>query len=451
MPHIGTDHHDPAFAAYVSRWIHKHLTPLQHKPDFEQWLNTTSYNGKRKEQLREARSKYPIRPDYRKSKRINSFIKQESYPEYKYPRWINSRTDQFKAYSGPFFKAIEEQVFKHHWFIKHVPVLDRASKILGLSKAGARYIQTDFSSFEAHFTPELMEDCEMQLYEYMLQLWPEDYAFLHQVLTGTNLGRTRDGVSFKVQARRMSGEMCTSLGNGFTNLMVWGFICEQLGTSWDGFVEGDDGIFAIYDGPIPTAADYTNRGYNIKLNEYKRPELASFCGVVSVDSSNIKDPIKWLASFATSDRFHTAGHSIRLDLLRAKALSALYETPNCPIIGVVARRALNDTSGHKPRYEEDGYHQTPPKFEIPPFQPTENMRIVFSELYHISPEVQLAIEKRVWGGNYYVADLLNLTMDYTTNARNVIHLPCVNKVTWVALRFGCFAKKLFWSYCRARW
>lgn len=38
---------------------------------------------------------------------------------------INSRSDAFKAFSGPFFKAIEKVVYEMPEFIKHTPVPDR--------------------------------------------------------------------------------------------------------------------------------------------------------------------------------------------------------------------------------------------------------------------------------------------------------------------------------------
>jgi hypothetical protein len=310
---------------YVQRFLKKNLVPLKRYYSFEEWLESTSYNGQRKDQLREARATFKTYPDRKKCERISSFVKSESYPEFKYPRWINSRCDAFKTYSGPIFKSIEEQVFKLKWFIKHTPVLERPAKISGLKKAGARYIQTDFSSFEAHFTPYLMEAVEFQLYDYMLQQFPADAKFIRRVLAGHNKGRTKDGVNFDVRGRRMSGEMCTSLGNGFTNLMVWGYLAERKGIrpeQWDGYVEGDDGIFAVTSPITITTEDYTNRGFNIKLNEFTKPELASFCGVISIGDTIIRDPFKWLAAFPGCDRFHFAGDSVRLQLLRAKALSA---------------------------------------------------------------------------------------------------------------------------------
>jgi hypothetical protein len=55
--------------------------------------------------------------------RCSSFVKDEHYEGWKYPRLINSRSDQFKVFIGPTIKAMEHLVYSHlPEFIKHVPV-----------------------------------------------------------------------------------------------------------------------------------------------------------------------------------------------------------------------------------------------------------------------------------------------------------------------------------------
>jgi len=116
------------FGRFVADFISKNLTPLAPDTDvtFETWLEKTKYPRWRKRELERARV------DILKNKkyyRCKSFIKDEFYPTFKHARGINSRTDEFKCAVGPWFKAIEEVVFKMDYFIKKIPVSKRAAFI----------------------------------------------------------------------------------------------------------------------------------------------------------------------------------------------------------------------------------------------------------------------------------------------------------------------------------
>jgi len=141
-------------AAFVTEFVKTNFRPVK-KLDFEEWLEQTSYNEQRKNQLRQAKD-FADRPDYATCQKVDSFVKTESYPEFKHARMINSRNDKFKCYSGPFFKAMENEVYKYHSFIKHVPVPDRPALICALDKSGGFKYATDFTAFESHFKKNIM-------------------------------------------------------------------------------------------------------------------------------------------------------------------------------------------------------------------------------------------------------------------------------------------------------
>jgi hypothetical protein len=364
---------------------------------FEEWLESTSYNQQRKDELRLAW--HGLRgglPTLRECRHIDEFIKSEFYPEWKHARHINSRTDKFKVVAGPAFKAVEDIIYNTMpEFIKHIPVPDRPAHIRGLRRDGRRYFQTDFTAFESHFSPELMDICECALYRHMLAGW-EGSEFICKVLTGKNKMRTRSGFSAWCYGRRMSGDMCTSLGNGFTNLMLAKFLAAEQGKELYGFVEGDDGLFSTE--AELRAQDYADLGFTIKIDEIRDPCLGSFCGMVFGDSGHIlRDPRRFIEGFGWTLSFVNAGDCIMDGLLRSKALSACYETPCCPIVGAFAQHALRCTEGVVPVWVPDGYHTRPPDEEnVPDFSPTAGDREIFAALYHIPVVTQLAIEKRIW-------------------------------------------------------
>lgn len=377
------------FKKFVRRWVREHISPLTGDdiPTVEQWLETTIYPDYRKAELLEvARVLGDMIPTRKEGHFDNeSFIKSENYvtfsdkpaqfdffpkdPDdcpvvrtyntqcFKHARGINSRTDVFKVYSGPYFKAMEKDLFKLHYFIKKVPVVDRPSYMSRILRGWNHYFETDYTSFEAGFCPEFMKSCECVLYRHYLKNFPQAYLVIEDALTGVNKCLYKDFV-IHIGGTRMSGDMCTSLGNGFSNLMMFLFAAEESGAKCNGIFEGDDGLCGT-DKPID-ATVFSDLGFDIKIVEHHNYMTASFCGmVVSSEGTLMKDARKVLVCFGWSHSLLIRGSTKTLrGLLRAKALSLLYEAPRCPILTTLALHYIKLTEGVTPRYGTDWRSQT---------------------------------------------------------------------------------------------
>lgn len=384
--------------AYVSDFVS--TLPVVEDIDFESWLDRTSYTMERKAQLRARHEElHGGLPTRRQCSHVDSFVKTEFYPDYKHARMINSRSDCFKVTSGPAFKAIEDIVFALPEFIKHTPVADRPAKIRGLRRHGRTYFATDFTAFESHFTAEVLDAVELVLYRHCLKNYPTLSALICSTLSGVNHCRTRSGVRAKVDARRMSGDMCTSLGNGFTNLMLAKYLVHLKGGILEGFVEGDDGIFST--NVNLTKEDYANLGFEIKIEQVEDPCIASFCGIVCTDNGAIvRNPREFLQGFGWTSSFIYGSTRLMTQLLRAKALSTMFETPGCPIISVLAHETLNRTAGVAPRFIFDGYHWCPTdETKVPPLHIEHDTRVLFERLYGIPIATQYAAEDAIRAGD----------------------------------------------------
>lgn len=191
------------------------------------------------------------------------------------------------------------------------------------------------------------------------------------------------------------------------------FIASEHGESdISGYVEGDDGIFAT---PFELRGDeFEGLGFAVKIEEVTDPRHASFCGMIfGEDDQIIRDPRRFLQTFHWTHSFIHAGEKIMDQLLRAKALSAVYETPHCPIVGAVARRALHITRGSAPRFVHDGYHQQDlvPRDEkqLPEFSPTAATRKLFSDKFGIDETTQMRVEELVAKGDMKGASQLLVT------------------------------------------
>lgn len=342
-----------ALAQFVRKWCEENLVPLEAEADlsFETWKEKTNYPLWRKEELTliwDACNRELTKKEFFN---VKAFVKDETYyPTFKHARNIFARRDEFKCASGPVFKAIEERVFeKTRWFIKKIPVDNRPAHIMKhLYREGAKYVATDYTAYESHFTKEILQHCEFIMYDYMTQFHPihdEFMSWCNKVIAGTNHCEFKT-FWLDIVATRMSGEMNTSLGNGFSNLMMMMFLSERKGNQhFDGMFEGDDGL-CVMEGEIPTAEDFAQLGMTIKMEIHDNIETASFCGIVfdPVDMINVTDPACVLLNFGWSNsRYVNCSRVRRLELLRAKALSTAYTYPGCPIIQSLAQMGLRLT------------------------------------------------------------------------------------------------------------
>lgn len=337
---------------FVSNFVKKNFVPLSADTDLsvETWLSHTAYPQWRKDELLMAWNDCSGKPfGSLESVKVKCFMKDEKYTEYKYPRGIYARHDLMKCYFGPVFKAIEDVVYKHPAFIKHIAVEDRPAYILKYLRRKGVIIATDYTAFESLFVTQLMEACEFVLYDFMVQNLPngaEIMQKIRRILGGLNHCEFKH-FWFRILATRMSGEMNTSLGNGFSNLMFMLFACACFESEAVGVVEGDDGLFVV-SGPIPTSDFFSKLGLKIKLEVCDSLSSASFCGIIfDVDDCiNIRDPIKVLLSFGwcTANYVNCKESKFRA-LLRCKALSLVHQYNGCPILTSLGLYALRMTEG----------------------------------------------------------------------------------------------------------
>lgn len=322
---------------------------------------------------------------------------------------INSRSDYFKVFSGPYFKAVENVLYQLPVFIKHVPVPERFKRVLELKRSYKYYYSTDYTSFEAHFTRKLMAAVECQLY---LKCFRKDKNMncIVNTLTGVNRCRTRTGMKCKIPAKRMSGDMCTSVGNGFTNYMLLSYILHLKGQKKDEFdclVEGDDCIVGC--NTAIDKSDFANLGFTIKIERVDDPCKASFCGIVCTENGvTIRDPARHFMKFGWTNSCVMGGPSVMAQLLKAKCMSTLCECPDCPLIAEAAWYGYNLVGNVSPRWEEAPGHDYYLNYVLRPWEhttrfrqpnPPMETRILFEEMYGVSVDNQLAIESKIRRGD----------------------------------------------------
>jgi len=401
------------FVKFVKRWVKKNLIPLTDTdiPTVQGWLAGTDYTEARKEELLREWKKYDKMPRRKVLRKVKSFIKDERYPEPKYPRLINSRVDVAKCLFGPLCWAVSKRLFALPQFIKNTPVSQRPRVLREfLFKDGEEMDATDYTSFEAHFKKDRMLSTTKILFDHMTS---KCGSYIRQVsdimfdtLTGMNLVVNKI-VSFLIQAKRCSGEMDTSLSNGFCNSMNIEFLAWKKRCTVIYFVEGDDGIarFSPHH-RAPTKDDFKDLGFVIKVVRSRDMADLSFCGqVYDIDECVVVTDIKeQLARFGwTNQRYVQASHKTKMQLLRAKGYSLAYQYNGCPILGKLGLRLLELTAEHEIEKRiisnYDSYHKKeliaainhPP----PPRETGVGTRLLVERLYGISVRQQIELEEQI--------------------------------------------------------
>jgi hypothetical protein len=407
------------FKSFVREWLETNIEPLDILTDTTHatWIAGTPYTQARKDELvrkheafgRKLSDKIP-----QECRKLKCFAKDETYvPDMKHARCINSRVDEYKNMVGPHYQCISDKLFKLHWFIKKIPINERPQYIIDLiQRTGAYYICTDYTSFEAHFVSGLMEDCELQLAEHMTKKLPDGADFMRWARVKKDINKLNfKNFGVEIKAKRMSGEMDTSLSNGFSNLMFMLYFFKKQGLSNPaGVIEGDDGLFVV-DRKI-NEKFFVDFGLNVKMELVSELNHASFCGMVFDldEKTNVTNPIHELIGFGwSSAKYARSKDGIKKCLLRSKALSMAYQYPACPILTTLSAKICELTAGYDSLallekrgdftclYEKTIIREAHTFFEKHKLlaEPGPKTRILIEQLYGITLSDQIEIEKYI--------------------------------------------------------
>jgi hypothetical protein len=395
---------------YTER-ILKQITPLSFDTDLtvDTWLAQSHYTQREKELIRAEYDDQYTRIWEKFRARANGFGKDEFYDEMKHLRLICARGALFKAAFGPAMKAIENTVFSRPEFAKHIrpselPTVLR-DHIRNGSKEGlvcviqglvegddavffhnGKYYCTDYSAFESLFTIEFMRATEIPLMKHMLKHVPdyrERLRLMRRVLWSRNFVKLRN-VSFSVEGCRMSGDMHTSLGNGWANLMAIGYLLEKC--------RGRD----------ITEADFESIGLRAKMVIHDSIGEASFCGQVFDEEEMclVRDPISAINKFGwTKTPLAHCGLRLYSGLMRAKALSFAHLAPRCPVLWAFVRYVLRVTKKgsemwafrHLSMYEREFLLESIGSEDLVG-APGPRTRDLVHKLYNITPAEQVSLE-----------------------------------------------------------
>jgi hypothetical protein len=392
------------FISFSRKFTTDLLKPLglSDVPTFDAWLESRTYPGPRKRHLKEVRETMEgwkfgdLGP---KELRVKAFVKTEVFSDFKAPRLICSRSDQFKVMTAPIFSAIDNAVFSNPQFIKKIPIANRPDYIREYIGESAQYFESDYTAFESLFRLAFLEKIEAHYIEHLVQNLPDGQEFVDlykRAICSTN-HISAPGCYVEILGRRMSGEMNTSSGNGMMNLCILAYLSRNEDLRC--VVEGDDGLGAT--NAVLTEQKFADIGIRCKLEHHDHLFDASFCGMTFApgETAILTDPVDVLHKFGyIPARYKDARWSKKLALLKCKAMSYVVQYHGCPIIFAFCRRILELTRSVDYRtvlrafdeYEREQILQ----FDRTLLDVQIGSRYVFEKRYGISIDDQLLFEKQ---------------------------------------------------------
>lgn len=432
-----------SFRAFVAKQIQL-LNPLPYEDEellFENWMCHSHYNLKRQAVLREKFQTYRSAGGYLNREDFNCkmFVKREFYEEQKHARLIISRSDAFKAAVGGVIHELEEYIYKEspiaRYFVKGTNPCMYSDLMKKITEKYQNIIETDYSSFESSFSPSYQKCCELALFKHMLKNFPNVYRLIEKTYEKdfwVELDEDGNERQFMVKhpkwivshnhrmvvdGNRKSGEMWTSLANGFSNLMNMMYLCHTKNIDFDGFVEGDDGFFGVSKCDIHPE-DYRKLGFNIKLEYVTDINDTSFCGIkVSESGKQLVNPELLNRVGWTNDKRHFhMNQKHRQELYKSKVMSSYCLSRHTPVVGPILYSIFKTMMNVKQNRKYCDWWES--KFEWT-FEPPDidmGCRVTFEKLYGISLREQLELEE------YYARnpqDHFDIDFGYVSNIGNL--------------------------------
>lgn len=411
-----------AFGEFVQEYIDLHFQPIEYIPfehDFlDTWLDHSKYTLKQKAKFHMLFDKFLAGKRNYSIFACGTFIKKEITETVKEARLINSRSDLYKAVVAPYIKLVEKQVYDNH-FIKEKERSEVCERVKEIEKKFKFVMETDYTSFEASFQDFLMQNVELRLFRRILANNPHVLNIIEQTYHSLNYCYAKDA-KYIIAGRRMSGEMWTSLCNGFTNKMLVEYMfhitkIHRDNLIYDYVVEGDDGFIGT--NGIPMYEIVESLGFKLKLQLATDMNELSFCGLNLGPHGLYPDFVRQIRKFGYSfdsqmvywrrtGQHHTKKYTKKKnELIKAKAYSFLMSSPPMPIMSKLCEKILQITRRYKIRKSDiikylSWRDHFDPSFKIPKytdfkFEVDLETRIYFEKRFGVTVDEQIKIENEI--------------------------------------------------------
>jgi len=361
-----------------------------------------------------------------KDARISAFVKAEKYDalaKARKPRMIWARRPRYNLELASFLKPIEQSVYGLLKTPKRAgvpPTRVVAKGLNGPARANlikrkmshfvdCRVFEVDMTAFEAH------HDLRVLRMEHALYRRFNPDPRLAQLLCWqeVNKGVTQNGIKFRREGGRASGDFNTGMGNSLAMVAMCVAAIEEIRPSgrWDLLADGDNCLFFVEGKDLHLFTESLTRVFRAFGHEAKVEKPVRVMEQVTFGQSRpvrtvlgwtmVRDPLKVLSGAFTGHR-HYGELRGGTRILKSVAQCELVLNRGVPILSVYAGLMLKELSQVRfaKKFEPDELRysvamkdmawQTVRDVEISP-----EARASFALAWNFTPDEQLAIEARL--------------------------------------------------------
>ncbi|APG76383.1 hypothetical protein 3 [Hubei tombus-like virus 14] len=293
---------------------------------------------------------------------ITMMPKLEFYDSEKIPlkedRGIQYRSPVYNAALARHLHHVEEQLYKTIKNVDGTPVFAKGyspmERALIIDAMASRFkepmfLLADHHRFDAHVNGPLLDE-EHRFY-LRCRRWNLE---LRQLLEWQkkNKGVSHGGGRYRMRAKRMSGDLNTSLGNSVINYGVLKAFCKHFNIDASMFIDGDDSIMIMEKQHLPDLVAFAEKfGLVTEVEVVHDIRHAEFCQsrIIYLEKGPImvRNPWKIMDCMCKSPRKLRPEQA--RGVLAATALCELMQSPGVPVIAPCAS-ALLTYAGGKPMF-----------------------------------------------------------------------------------------------------
>jgi len=422
----------------AAKRLFRHLHPIV---PWDEYRVAMSFRGPRQRRYMDAYESLKLDPLTKRDARISAFVKSEKFnptdKENPDPRMIQYRGHRYNIRLAKYLRPIEHQVYRmkingRRMFAKGLNGAERAAVIWEKFQAidGCVCYSLDGSRWDKHVDRKTLE-VEHAVYK-RLAPDPELYQLLDWQLV--NSCSTMEGVRWKREGGRMSGDVNTALGNCvLMAAMVHAFAREVGLKVWDMLDDGDDCLLFIRTRDEALVASrisevFLSYGQELKLeNRAETPEQIVFC-----QSRPVHDGVEWrmvrnwrkVLAQGTSGVKHWNNPLLVRPMMTAVGHCELALSAGLPILQEYAAALIRMGRGERMKWlDVDAGLAERARAEVGDLDlvymarerpVTLEARLSFERAYGVASEVQVAIEGalREWNISTTVARLVDTEWDH---------------------------------------
>lgn len=235
---------------------------------------------------------------------VKMFVKPDRYPvgdiDSKDPRAIQYRSPHFNISMAVYVKPIEETLYPSLTYgvvsgtrviAKGMNNVERAELFFSKldSFKNPRFVLLDHSRFDSTVNVEHLQATHRK---YLRCIGSRYFSWLLSKQL-KNTGYSKNGIKYKTQGTRMSGDADTALGNSLINAdCLYGFLTRSGVEKYDFILDGDDSVVIIEADDV-SRLDYTlfeRLGFDTKMEVVNEIDEVEFCQSKIV----LATPVTWV-------------------------------------------------------------------------------------------------------------------------------------------------------------